>query len=170
MPVIDVTLLVVLLISCYTDLRFQKIYNALLFPPLLGALVLHCLSGGMGGLFFSLKGLALGMALLFPPYLLGGMGAGDVKLLGLVGALKGAQFVFASFLLAALLGGVMSLLVLACRGQLARGLKKTGQGLKTAFFSRFTVWNFASLEEENADSFPYGLAIAAGALAALMVA
>jgi len=169
MQALDAALLAALLFSCYTDLRFRKIPNCLVFPAALGAVAWHCLSGGIGGLLFSLKGLTLGMALLLPPYLLGGIGAGDVKLLGMVGAFKGLRFVFDSFLLAAFSGGLMSVLVLAGRGRLASSLKNIAQGLRIAACSRFAVWNFAGLEDEHQAGFPYGLAIAVGALAALMV-
>jgi prepilin peptidase CpaA len=46
--------------------------------------------------------------LLVIPFALGGIGAGDVKLLGIIGALKGPDFVFIAFLAAAITGGIMS--------------------------------------------------------------
>ena len=77
--IIDGLLIVVLLISCYTDLRFQKIYNIVLFPAALLALVFHTGFHGLNGLIFFLKGAGLGLVLLILPYLLGGMGAGTLN-------------------------------------------------------------------------------------------
>jgi prepilin peptidase CpaA len=50
---IDYVLIVVLLISIYTDLRFQKIYNVVIFPAVLFALGYHLAIGGAYGILFS---------------------------------------------------------------------------------------------------------------------
>lgn len=167
--IIDSLMVLALLISCYTDLRFQKIYNAVLFPTALLALGFHTGTVGLNGTVFALKGAGLGLALFFLPYLLGGIGAGDVKLLAVVGACKGTYFVFCSFLFAAIAGGVISLLVLIYRKKLLATLRQMGLALKTALMSRLTVWNFPKLDDENRASFPYGVAIVLGSISALMV-
>ena len=71
----------VLIISAATDLRSQKIPNMVTLPAALAALAYHTKINGLEGFLFSATGLAAGIALLILPYLMGGMGAGDAKLL-----------------------------------------------------------------------------------------
>lgn len=161
----DLILISVLLISVYTDLRFQKIYNAVLFPAALIALLSHLISNGLTGLLFSLKGLGLGLALFMLPFIMGGLGAGDVKLLALVGSVKGPAFVFNSFLITALLGGLIAAVLLLFKGRLFKTIKQVCLGFRVFFSSRFTVWNFAALESsQDTLTLPYGVAIALGTI------
>ena len=82
-------LFVLLAAAVATDVVNHRIPNLLLLPALGLALMLHTMSGGMDGLITSAGGLTLGLAMLLPLYALGGMGAGDVKLLGVVGSFLG---------------------------------------------------------------------------------
>lgn len=82
MAIIDYVLLILLITCLYTDLTRRKIYNLALLPVLVIALVYHSASGGLPQGWWSLKGLALGTALLIVPFSMGGIGAGDVKFTG----------------------------------------------------------------------------------------
>jgi prepilin peptidase CpaA len=84
------------------DLRERRIPNFLVFPAILTGLTSNVILRGWDGLVFGLKGLAVGFALLFIPYLFGGMKAGDVKFLAAIGAFMGSTDVIRA-LLAALL-------------------------------------------------------------------
>lgn len=167
----DILLITVLAISCYTDLRYRRIYNLVTFPALLGALLINYLTLGLDGLWISGQGLLLAAALFILPFLLGGLGAGDVKLLAVVGAVKGGRFVFQAFLLTAIIGGLLTIGFLLSRRKLFPTLRLFGRGLKVFFYSGFRIWNFGSLNKETAvtDSVPYGLAIVLGSLAAYWV-
>lgn len=99
---VDIVLLATLCLACATDIKSRRIPNWLILIGLsLGWLTLTA-EQGISGWLDGVLGLVLGIALLFIPFALGGLGAGDVKLLGLVGALKGPAFVFESFLAMAL--------------------------------------------------------------------
>jgi prepilin peptidase CpaA len=63
---------------------------------------------GWDGLWFSLLGTAVGLALLLPVYAIGGMGAGDVKLLAGVGAWMWPSVTFFAFAVSAVVGGVIA--------------------------------------------------------------
>ncbi|NPV90005.1 MAG: prepilin peptidase [Firmicutes bacterium] len=102
-------LVITIAICVYTDLKSRLIYNWVVIPAAVGGIALNCWSTGLAGLSHSLLGILAGVGLLLIPFLLGGMGAGDVKLLGAVGAIKGAPFVLTVFIAAALVGGVISL-------------------------------------------------------------
>lgn len=80
------------------DLRERRIPNFIVFPALLTGLAINAVTGGLGGLLFGLKGLATGFALLFIPYLVGGMKAGDVKFLAAIGAFTGTTDVVRALL------------------------------------------------------------------------
>src|SRR5437870_9097804 len=88
---------------------------------------------GDGGLGASLAGTALGFALLLPVYAIGGMGAGDVKMQMGFGAWMGAYFglsaglatVLWAFCVAAVIGGIIALAMIAIRRQFRRNLANT---------------------------------------------
>lgn len=166
---IDYVLILVIIISSITDLLQQKIYNSVLLPALVLALVLNYLQNSGAGLIFSLKGLVLGFFLFLPLYLLGGLGAGDVKMLSVIGALKGSEFVFLAFLLTAILGGIISLVFLVSKGRLGQVTARISKGIQVLISSRFTIWNLPTLEEKGSVSIPYGLAIALGTISTYWV-
>jgi len=105
-------LVVILIASAIVDLRSRRIPNALTYPTAVFALLFHYLLFGTNGLIFSTLGLLTGTCLLILPYLMGGMGAGDAKLMGAVGAIVGAKGAFLSFLLTAIIGGLYTILTI----------------------------------------------------------
>ncbi|MDX9870868.1 MAG: A24 family peptidase [Clostridia bacterium] len=169
MLLIDYLLLLVLAVSIYTDIREQKIYNIVLFPAFLLAWAFHFRTGGGTGLLTSLHGAGLGLGLFLIPYVAGGLGAGDVKLLALVGACKGSAFVFTAFFLTALLGGIIALALLIYRGELLKVWVRLKDALIVCIFSSFKVWNLGSLKDAGSVSFPYGVAIALGSMITYVV-
>lgn len=163
-------LAVVLGISLYTDLTKRVIYNRVVIPALLIGLGVNIWDAGLNGLFFSLQGIGLGLAVLLLPFIMGGMGAGDVKLLAVVGAFKGMTFVWYSFVATALYGGLLVVLVLLKRKMMLTSLQGLCRGLYILLASNGRVNTFETLEEdESAASVPYGVAIALGALTTFLV-
>ena len=102
----------ILLIAAVWDIRFKRIPNWLTFPSMIVALSYHVISGGVDGLLFSLGGAAAGMAILIIPYFMRGMGAGDVKLVGVVGAFLGVGKMLLALLWTALVGGLYAIVLL----------------------------------------------------------
>ena len=94
-------------VALFTDLRSRKIPNRLTFAAMVFMLAYYGAAHGFEGMWFSCKGLLLGIGLLMPLYFLGGMGAGDAKLMGAVGAALGMQGVLTVFLFTALIGGTV---------------------------------------------------------------
>jgi prepilin peptidase CpaA len=157
---IDLLLVTVLAVCVVTDVRSRRIYNSIIFPTLLTAFVLHVWEAGWSGLGFAAGGFAVGLGLLLVPYLMGGIGAGDVKLLALVGALKGASFVMAAALSMALCGGIMALFILMLR----RDSWAWVRWMVTFIYSlRHGVLLSAKGESAGLKTtYPYGVAIASG--------
>lgn len=167
MIIVDVLLVLTLFFCCYTDLKQRKILNAVLFPAAVLAFLLHFVGQGGAGALFWFKGTLAGMGLLLLPFVLGGIGAGDVKLLAVVGSFKGAFFAFQTFLCGALLGGLFAILCLWKKKQLRHTVGKIGGALKLFLFSCFRIWNVGQLEENGEAAIPYGVAIALGSFLCL---
>jgi len=167
--VIDIMLILIISICFYTDLRFKKIYNCLIFPGIIVALSYHFLVDGPVGIWFSIKGLLLGIGLLFFPFALGGIGAGDVKLLGFIGACSGPGFVWLTFLATALAGGLLAILILIKNKKLLSGLKVVWYTILSLFGATPRVNMLGTLEAENTTAFPYGVAITTGTVVAYLM-
>ena len=162
---LDAVLILVLIICFITDFMKQRIYNVVIFPSLLAVIVINTLFYGLSGIKMSLLGLLTGFAILLIPYFLGGMGAGDVKLLAFIGAAKGSIFVLNTAVYMAITGGIIALIIIVFRKQ------------TISFFKSLFLWLFSffsgvkyKLEFPTSSSkklYPYGTAIVLGALICL---
>lgn len=103
----------VLFLAAVFDLRQRRIPNAVTLTAMVTGLIYWSYLNGLDGFLHCVGGLFLGSGFLIFFYLMGGMGAGDVKLMGAVGSLLGPQGVFHAFLYSAIVGGVYALFVLA---------------------------------------------------------
>jgi len=159
----DFVLFLLLGIAVITDLKSRKIPNWLILTGLIASFGYHAYTGGTDGILFALKGFAVGMVLLIIPFIMGGMGAGDVKLLGVVGAFKGSLFVFYSFLLMAIWGGLIAGMILIKERRLKQMFYKIGNSFLTANFGFLRVVDNFDHKELNY-YFPYALAIALGVI------
>jgi prepilin peptidase CpaA len=110
--------LVLVVIAAGWDLATRRIPNLLTFGAALAAFVVHGYVTGWSGLGTSLAGWAVGFAFFFPFFALGGMGAGDVKLLAAVGAWLGPAATVWVALYSGIAGGVMGLGVAVFSGYL----------------------------------------------------
>jgi prepilin peptidase CpaA len=112
--------LAVAIIAAAWDLRTRRIPNILTFGGALAAFAVHGYVGGWQGLGLSLAGWAVGLALFLPFFVLGGMGAGDVKLLATVGACVGPLAAVWVALFTSIAGGIMALAVASYAGYLQK--------------------------------------------------
>lgn len=166
--IILLALISVLGISSYTDLRSHRISNSVTFPAvILGLLFNLILPNGVGfqSAFF---GFVLGYVCLLPMYIAGGMAAGDVKLMGAVGALVGAPIIFKVVLMTLLCGSVLGMFWI---------LRFNGGG---DFLRRYFLIGKMSLmtgaiqyippekDSPALQRFPYAIAIAGGTLSTLL--
>lgn len=91
------------------DLWRRKIPNLISLPVCIAAIAVHSYMAGIEGMKFSMFGLLAGFSLFLLPFLLSGMGAGDVKGFAALGALIGPSAIFQTFLYTAIIGGMFSL-------------------------------------------------------------
>src|SRR3954451_23745889 len=108
---------IVLIVAAVIDGFELKVPNWVTFPFILSGWLYSTAAFGWEGLGWSLLGTVIGLALLLPAYAIGGMGAGDVKLLAGVGAwVYGTHTVYA-FAVSAVVGALLAIgMVLARRG------------------------------------------------------
>lgn len=160
----EIVLMFVLIISLVTDIYSRKILNIVTIPAIIVGFVYFTFQSGFEGVLFSVSGFLLGFIVLLIPFYIGGMGAGDVKLMAAIGALMGAAFVFKAFIFTALIGGIISLFLLLRRMSIMQ--------VVTHMFVTFTVFRgnakkmHATTEEKSNYSFPYGIAIVLGTFVA----
>lgn len=88
------------------DLARRTISNWFCVSALLAGGVLHWYGRGWRGLAVSLLGAGVGFALFLISHVLGGMGGGDVKLMGGLGALLGWDRIWLAVFLTAVAGAV----------------------------------------------------------------
>ena len=107
------------------DLRSRRIPNALTIPALAAGIVLQWLLHGWAGLADAALGAAAALAITLPLFALRGLGGGDVKLMAAAGVMTGPRNFLVIFLLNALLGGIVALVLVMTRGRLVRTLRNT---------------------------------------------
>jgi len=160
----DILLILVVCICLYTDLKERKIYNVILLPAFLIGIIINFFSMGLNGLIFSLIGFGVGLLVLIIPFMAGGIGGGDVKLLAVIGSIKGWYFLMYTALGMGIAGGVIAIFILLFRKRLFRTFKVFFKGILVLFGSKFKIVSFNVDDEKY--MFPYGVAIAAGVIIA----
>ncbi len=160
---IQIVLTVVVVFSAWSDVRTRRIPNWLTVGGAGLGLVLQTYRGGPAGLLASLAGMGLGLGMFMALYAAGGMGAGDVKLFGAVGALVGPQHLLIVFVLTGVLGGIAAAGLALTRSKLSSAIRQTGELIFDLV--RFRV----PRTHENPMRLPYGAVIAGGTLLSLFV-
>ncbi len=159
--------IVILTIAAYIDWKEHRVPNWLTFGGLGFALAYHAAMSGYPGLGYALLGAGVGLATLIVMYALGGMGAGDVKLMAAVGAWVGATATLQAFVWIAVIGGIMGAYSMYRSGEFHQRLATVGAASK----------NLASLKTLNTGSdkapdrilLPYGVPIAFGFYAYFLI-
>jgi prepilin peptidase CpaA len=108
--------------ACVTDLRAGRIPNVLTFGAIGVALLVHGFLPQGQGLLHGALGTLVGLAVFFPFFALGGMGAGDVKLMAAIGAWLGPGHALMTALYGAVAGGVLAIIVALASGYLKTAL------------------------------------------------
>jgi prepilin peptidase CpaA len=118
--------LAVALAAAFCDLRWRRIPNWLTGPAVMMGVGLNAWLGGWTGACGALQGLGLALLIHLPLFALRALGGGDVKLMAAIGSLVGPGAFLVIFVLNAVLGGVVALVVAVTKGRLARTLSNVG--------------------------------------------
>jgi len=105
---------ITLVVAAVIDGLKLKVPNWITFPMIVSGWIYSATLSpyaGWEGLMYSLIGTVVGLALLLPAYAIGGMGAGDVKLLAGVGAWVWGTTTLYAFAVSAVIGGIIAVLM-----------------------------------------------------------
>jgi len=161
---------ITLVVAAVIDGMQLKVPNWITFPMILSGWVYStALSpyAGWEGLMWSLIGTGVGIMLLLPAYAIGGMGAGDVKLMGGIGAWVWGTTTLYSFAVSAIVGAVIAVGMVVVQ----KGWNKHHSQFWMIWNEILTVKNPESLAEIAAERkptmmlLPYGIPIAIGTIA-----
>lgn len=156
----------VLVVAAVIDGYKLKVPNWLTFPLILAGWTYSGIAEGWVGLGYSLLGTGAGLALLLPLYAIGGMGAGDVKLLAGVGAWVWSTTTFYAFCWSAVIGGVIALCMVLYRRSWAKHRDNFGMIL-TEIVTVRDPGELSAIAAQRKPSMlllPYGIPIAIGTI------
>ena len=102
-----IVLLILLVIACFTDVKWQMIYNWNTYPGLALGFLLRGWSDGAAGLEDATKGFAICGGLMLVCFVLFGLGGGDLKLMAMLGTFLGFERGVEALLWTLVLGGVL---------------------------------------------------------------
>jgi prepilin peptidase CpaA len=166
-PGINVTLISLIMVAAFHDLRYRRIPNWLTTGGVIAGIALNSfMYRGWPGLRLSLAGLAVGFGTYFFLYSLRAMGGGDVKLMAAIGALVGMRDWFGIFLVTAIVGGIAGLAMVAMRGRLKKTLWNVGFILSEMKCGRPAYVGREELDVRSPKSvgLPHGAMIALGTI------
>ncbi|HOY63722.1 MAG TPA: prepilin peptidase, partial [bacterium] len=75
---INIALAVLVAASVATDIKLRRIHNAVTMPAILSGLILNALNDGASGAMFSLYGILLATGMMALPFIMKGIGGGDL--------------------------------------------------------------------------------------------
>jgi prepilin peptidase CpaA len=157
----------ILIEAALIDGRALRVPNWLTYHFLLAGLAFAFGFGGSDRLWWSAAGALVGLMTLLPLYAIGGMGAGDVKLMAGLGAWIGPWLVFQTFVASAVVGAGIALVMMVCSGELGKHLVMT----QVIGHEIMSIRNPSLLAERAGERkprmllLPYGIPIAIGSIA-----
>ena len=168
MPLETVLLVIIAGTAVVTDIRSHRISNALCLFGIGAGFALHLSGAGFAtALVQGMGGLLIGAAFLLPLYLLGGMAAGDIKLMAAIGCIVGVPSAVVAALYSLTSGALLGLAYMVLRG----GLPEIRERYWQAFSVFIRTFRFALAPPKpgavSQSRFPYAVAIAVGSLLAV---
>ena len=149
------------------DIRASRIPNALTGSSIVIGLLLHLAIGGWSQLAHALLAGLLGGGLFLLFFLMGGMGAGDVKLMTAVGCLAGLGTLSRVMIATVVIGGALAILIAVRRGKLRQTMMNVGALTAHCQQHGFQRHDELTLENVRTLRMPYAVPIAAGCMVAL---
>jgi prepilin peptidase CpaA len=159
--VIWIFALALALSAAWTDWHTRKIPNWLTVPALLVGLTIHTVIAGWPGARTSLEGAGLALVLLLPFVLLRGLGAGDWKLMGALGAFLGPVLLLYVLLGSILVSGLMAIVELTRTGRVKEAMRNLYVLLRGFLAFGLRKNPEISLDNPGLLKVPFGVAVAA---------
>jgi len=146
-----------------TDFRTRKIPNWLTYPAIPIAILLHWIIAGSHAALLSLSGAAIGLAVLLPFVLLGGLGGGDWKLVGGLGAFFEPRRLLPVLILTLVINGIMALVLVLWKKRVGQTARNLGR-IAAAMFRFHMPAADLSIENSESEKVPFGIAAAIATL------
>ena len=159
--------LVVGSVACVTDIWSRRVPNWLTFSAAALGLAAHTLLPIGQGPIWGLVGFLAGLAVFFPFFALGGLGAGDVKLMAALGAWLGWQDTVWTAAYGAIAGGVIAVVLSLRSGYLGQALSNLKGILTTWWLIGVRPLPEHTLAEGRGPRLPYAIPIFVGQLVTL---
>jgi prepilin peptidase CpaA len=148
--------------ACWFDVRTRRIPNALTFSAAaVGLVVVTVIHSGQGTVS-SVAGFLVGLAVFFPLFVLRGLGGGDVKLMGALGAWLGTSMIFGVAFYTALAGGAFALALIVRHRYGGQAMRNLWVLLMHWRVFGIRPLDSLTLETSAGPKLPYALPIAAG--------
>lgn len=164
---IAIATVTIALVACVTDIRSRRIPNVLTFGAGVAGLLFHLATGGRDAGFDSAMGYLAGTALFLPFFVLGGMGAGDIKLLAALGAWMGPYNVLWLGLYASIAGGLFAVIVGLSSGYLRTAVGNVLNLVRFWWSTGFRPHPEVTLERGTGPRLAYALPIFIGTVVTL---
>jgi prepilin peptidase CpaA len=145
------------------DVRCLRIPNWLTGGGLAAALALAGITRGVPGLSEALLGAGVALGVLFVPFLLRWLGAGDVKAMMVLGALWGRELVLPTLFWMLLAGGAIAIAMIVARGELADLCTRWGRSLWISLSTRRFTYFAPAPHSAASGGLPFAVAIGIGA-------
>jgi len=166
-PII-LALLTAVAACCAVDIRTRRIPNAVSAPAIVVGLFLNGLYFGPTGLVASAGGVVLMVGVLIAPFALGGIGAGDVKMMAAVGAISGPRLAVLGLVLGLGLGGIVMGIHLVRLGRLGEKIDALRTMISSAVLTRSVAPLRVPAHDPGAISLPYSVPLGLGTAAAVV--
>jgi prepilin peptidase CpaA len=166
LPIIAATLAFIV-VCMAIDIRTRRIPNYLSGLGIVAGGALNAYYFGGDGLLTSAAGLVVTMAALLVPFALGGLGGGDVKMMGAVGALVGLQTALPALLAGLMFGGVIMAIHLARLGRLRQTVATVGTMATSSVLGGSLEPLRVSATQPGVITLPYSVPLGLGTLVVL---
>lgn len=157
-----------LVLAAAADSKTCRIPNKITLPFTAAGFLINVALAGGAGFVQAAAGWLLPVLALFCFYVLRMLGAGDIKLLGAVGAIFGYRFVWNGMLYSFLAGGIVALALLFARKDFRGGSKRLGEYLVSCLLTR-RLQEYSDLGKGEAEGlFRFSYAVVPGVLLQLV--
>ena len=154
-------------VACWTDLRTRRIPNVLTLSAAIAGVAFHAIDTNGAGPLRAVGGWLTGVLLFSPIFLLRGIGAGDLKLLGAFGAWLGPMMAVSIGLWGAIAGGVLAIVVALAHGYLAHAFRNLRLLLSHWRVVGITPLDAVSLDKGAGPRLAYAFPLSVGLMVAL---
>jgi prepilin peptidase CpaA len=165
-PAPTILLAALVIVAAIFDFRTRRIPNWLCAAGLIAGFACQIALFQWAGAREAVLGCGLALLIYIPLFALRAMGGGDVKLMAAVGAIAGPKAWIAIFLVTAVVGGIIALMLIAIKGRTARTLRNVGILITELAHLRapHRVEQELDVTSDRGLRLPHGCTIAAGTL------